>query len=110
MGEPETPIEKHHLHGRRREHGDAAHMPELQRALGVGCVENAFERGDVRSAISDHFRQSMVDRLQAPRQRLGNLKPYDPAIHIGAVGAVGIDDAVPGHPRTAIHSENSHLV
>ena len=49
----------------RGQQGDAARLPELERALGVAGEEDSFQARSRRRVSLDHFQKSLVDALQA---------------------------------------------
>jgi len=95
------------------QHGDSAHLAELQGGLHVGGVENVFDGNAVGPVLGDEFLKADGDARQAHGHGVargnfdGAADDADKAIIIAVVGEQ-FDYAVSGVFRTAVDAEDAH--
>ena len=94
---------------RGSEHGDAAHVTQLERRLYVHGEEDILNCNFFRLFALDHFLQSMKDFIEAlgnGRAGSGMDGPDGNAMQLA--GCVEFDDAISSVFRTAIDAEDPH--
>ena len=92
----------------RGKHGYAADVPELQSALNIIRIEQAFESSGFGLQVANDFENAVMDGTETSGERFGGFGSDDPAADERTFGAIAIDDAVTGNSASAVYSQNAH--
>src|SRR6185503_12680295 len=90
------------------EHGDAARVPELQRAADVDREEQVFDRHRRRLAFGEQRSELVVDPLKLVGERLVRLGGDRAADDDAVARPVGFDAPITGAFAAGVDAEHSH--
>lgn len=91
---------------RQDQQGDAAGVPQDQRASGVAVLEDPLHRRGVRPMGLEHRPEQVEERPQAMREGFGLVEDQHPIVDVDELHALDVDDAPTAKPGARVDADD----